>query len=237
MSVEIEQLFEDAADNRPVEDTSPEEAVDVTGDSGEAAEGAPPATGAPEKMVPETALVGVRKDFQSKVAALEQQLAQIRAAQQPSAEADEWTEDDYDDPQQLATKLESRFKKQLDTYRYASSEEVARNQYSDYDEVMQSYAELAQKSPNLAQEVDQATFPALHAYKRVKAYLEAPTDPDQAAQRINQLVEKRVAAEIQKVRSQLGARLPTGLASAPGATGAGTAHGQPWSGPTPLDKL
>lgn len=248
----LEKLFEDAIDNKPasIELVETQEALaatesSVTGEeAASAADGAPPATGtedSPQKMVPESALVGVRKDLQTKVSQLEQQLNSMRAAQQAASapQPDPITEEDFDDPQKLVAKIESRFQKKFDAYRYSSSEEQARAQYSDYEDVMRNYADVVNAAPGLAQEVDRAALPAVTAYQRTKAYLDTKAlgDPTQVESRIQNEVEKRVAAAMEKVRADLGSRLPQGIAAAAGATGGGRAEGQPWAGPTPLDKV
>lgn len=255
----LEELFEGAIDNRPppqaatadpsaaAQSASAEAATDsTTGDAAEAtadsSNGAPPATGtSDERMVPESALVGVRRDLQNKVSDLERQLNAVRAAQaqQSAPEPEAITEDDFEDPQKLVEKIETRFQQKFDAYRYSSSEEAARAQFSDYEEVMRSYQDVVNSSPGLAQEVDRAALPAVHAYQRVKAHLDAKQagDPQVVEKRIESEVERRVAEAMEKVRADLGARLPSGLAASAGATGAATAEGVPWQGRTPLSKL
>lgn len=143
-----------------------------------------------DDVVPLAALMAerdTRKKERDRADALERQLQEFQSKQpqQPF----------YEDPEGFVKRHVDQTSNQLRQQFLASLEEDAREQNSDYDEVLDFLKERAQENPVLVQQVFQSPNPARAAYKLGKQLQEMDKLKDPAAYR--QQIEAQVRAQVE----------------------------------------
>jgi len=220
---------------------------DASPDTTQTDSATPDAGESEDRQVPLAALKSERKKRQSAEEHLrdvERKLAYAQgqqAANQKPAEAKkpfEWTEDAVlEDIPGAFTKVESNLNERIRDMKFKMSHAAAKAMYPDYDDVMSHLDEASKALPYLGQSLNDADMPALTAYQAVKDYQEQLKAPKNDAERIEAEVQKRLEVEIAKLKANsAGDGVPSPLSSARGS-GAGTASGAAWNGPTPLKDL
>jgi hypothetical protein len=197
----------------------------------------PPSAEQSTKSVPLPALQEERKQKQ----ALKQQLdaaekralefqARLEAMEKAKASVpDPYENDDaiLDDLPGALKHVAKRQDEALREWKMNASEELARDQFPDYDELMQQhYFDAAKADPSLAQKVEKATMPAIAAYKAVKSYLERK---DFNPEEVKSLKEEnaRLRQELEERKKKGTVVVPTGVANA-------RSQGSAIGGTTPL---
>jgi hypothetical protein len=124
-----------------------------------------------EERVPLAALRAEREKRQQ----YERELAELRQkAQAPEPNF-------YEAPEQYVQQATHRAQSQMTQVLYAALEEAAREQYSDYDEILGEVNEAAQGNPLIRQQVFNSPNPAVAAYKLGKQLRTLKSLPDAAA--------------------------------------------------------
>ena len=174
--------------DEPTGETQPEQEVPE-------AEAAPPAEEeSPKQETPESVPYAVMRDERAKRQAVEAKLQQLQefqqtlltqqqAAQPAEAKPDPEAEF-YADPvkfiQSQTESFQTQMQEQMVTQRVAMSAELARAQFDDYDQVIESFKDAANENPALWDQMKAQANPALYAYKygkaqtAAKAYQEDP---------------------------------------------------------------
>lgn len=164
------------------------------------AQAATPAVESEEVKVPKAALIAERRKRQE----LERQLAERQAQQfDPSVF--------YQDPATIQAYVEqSTFNKVL-----AMSREIAREQYEDYEEMEELFAQEAERNPALVAELRSHPAPALFAYKTAKQLKTVKEAQDGTLEaRIRAEIEAKLRAEFEQKAAQQKPPVPTDLSGA-----------------------
>ncbi len=157
-----------------------EQEPQVTGDKQQTAE--PPAAAKPEGQepghIPREALLDERRkrqEIERKYLELEARLNNPQQPQQEQAKPD-W----FANPEEAAAYMRQEIERQNFETRIVLSEQIMAEKHSDYEQMRDTFAEAAAKSPHLAQQLVQAPNPARFAYemgKRIALANEIGGDP------------------------------------------------------------
>jgi phage-related minor tail protein len=135
-----------------------------------------PETPAPQVMSPkEQALLRAAQDERTKRQALEQEIAQLRAAQKPAEPQKTF----YEDPDGVLAQVEQRIAQQSQQMQHTTlqnrvqfAEMLARKEHPDFDAMVPIFGELLQTTPGLYQQWINAPDPAGFAYTTAKNTLQ-----------------------------------------------------------------
>jgi hypothetical protein len=174
-----------------------------------------------------------RQELERRLQAMEQQLRQPQAKQQPPV-------DFWEDPQsfmdtrlnQLGETLLQQWEQRQRAQRIDAAEQAAKAKYADYDDAFAAFESAVQANPRLAVEMSQAADPAEYAYSKGKAALVLNTVGSLEA------YEAQLRA---KWEAEVKAAVPTPQVTLPSTTAAdgsvGARTGPEWAGPTPLTQI
>lgn len=212
----------------------------------------------PEGQQPTTVPVSALQEERRKRQALEKQLAEwqakqaapppVAAPQPPAPQQPQVPLSDlmFQDPNAFVQTLQRQQKEDLLQTRIATSEAIARQQFTDYADAEQALTAYAQSSPQAAAEVAQALgnhpAPAMWAYQAGKQLL--------AQQRWQPIIQQHgdpeafIAAEVERrlAERQQSAPQPAPVAAPPqslvSARSAGPRNAAPpWNGPRPMPEI
>jgi hypothetical protein len=186
----------------------------------------PPSADQSSKSVPLPALQEERKQKQAlkqQLDAAQKRINELQALaeqrQQQTAkepEADPYESDDaiLDDLPGALKNVRSQQDKALREWKINASEEVARDQFADYDDLMGThYLDAVKADPSILQRVDKAAMPALAAYKAVKKYIETKDfNPDSL--KTLQDENARLKQELEERKKKGTVVVPSGVANA-----------------------
>lgn len=142
---------------------------------------AAPEQSVPEGYVPRAAIQDERRKRQELEAKLKQYEQHLQKREQ--APPPDW----YAEPERAAQVMQQQVQYQITQTKVALSQDWARTQYQDYDEMEQVFTEAAQQQPHLWQQLYSHPNPAKFAYqqaKKLKVMQEIGDDPDAYRQRI-----------------------------------------------------
>ena len=223
----------------------PEARVDEPAAAPEAkpeAKPAAPVTPPAQDMTPkEKAAFAAAADERRKRQALEQQLAQMRQQQQPTAQPQpgEQPKTFWDDPEGNLKRAQEAMRQEGLSIRMNTTEILARNRYPDFQEKVDKFSELVQTTPGLAQQWVAAPDPADFAYRVAKQHIEleqfGSIEDWKASEtaRIRAEVEAQVASKAKEQQARVAA-IPPSLSA---AKGAGAKNQPAFSGPPSLDSI
>lgn len=189
--------------------------------------------GSDERVVPLPALKEERRKRQEadrKIEELERRIAYAQQQAQPQAPAPEPI-DPYSDLPGALQAVERGL-------RYRMSEDMARDRYTDYDEVMADYADAIRENPALAYAVESSGAPSITAYRALQQRREAKklADPTAMKKKIEEEVSRRVKEELEARGLSKAASIPPSISTARGS-GANRAKGDAWAGPPSLKEI
>jgi molecular chaperone GrpE (heat shock protein) len=156
--------------------------------------------------------------------------AELEALKKPKVEVDPWT----DLPGALAQQQKA-FQDQLQQQRLMISEDLARDKYADFEEVIQHFNHAVEANPALANQMVASRNPAEFAYKQGLLHKELGAvngDPIAYRTKLEKDVEARVRAEFE-AKYKAAPSVPTSLnsdASPPPVEA-------PYQGPKPLSQI
>lgn len=198
----------------------------------------PAAPAAPEFTDKEKAFLRAAQEERGKRQELERRIAAMEAGKPKEPEKGFW-----DDPEGALAKHEQKLQMAITGQHLKTSETIARTRYTDFDEKVAKFAELAQTVPGLGQQMIASADPAEFAYKTAKNHMEIQEAGGLDAMRtkmeadIETKVRTRLEAELKAKADALAAdraALPESLSQAR-ATGGAT---KPvWSGPPSMDSI
>lgn len=170
-----------------------------------------------------------------------QELEARIAAQHPPEKKDDKTF--WDDPEGALKKQQDQIQSLLINTKLNTAEAIARGKYSDFDEKVAVFRDLASQTPALVQQMLAAPDPADFAYKtgkihkelqeagsmdKLRADIEAKARADERAK--VEAEYKKKLEEAEKLR----AAIPDSLSN---VRGAATQHRPIFTGPTPFDQI
>lgn len=120
-----------------------------------------------------------RQEAEQRLKQYEQQLAQRREQAPPP----DW----YAEPERAAQAMQQQVQFTIVQNKVALSQDLAREQYADYDAMEQVFTEAANQQPHLWQQLYQHPNPAKFAYqqaKKIKAMQDIGDDPEAFRQRV-----------------------------------------------------
>ena len=167
-----------------------------------------------------------------------QTLRQQRAAPSAPTPAHEQPASFWDDPEATMTKWQTDMKAMVTTARLDTAETIARSKYSDFDEKVESFAEILSQNPGLHSQWLAAPDPAEFAYKigGNALSLKQVGSIDEMRKQIEAETRTKVELEYKQKRetaSKERAALPGSLSDARGVS---MQRGE-WAGPTSLDDI
>lgn len=215
-----------ATPETPDTDTTAAEPSDAkTGDPAtpdKSAEATPAAASDKEGQVPLAALMAERDKRQQEKAqreALQRELDQIKARdQQPAPNF-------FEDPEAFVQRVSQSAEQQAQARLFAALEADAREQFPDFQEVMDELVEQARDNPALRDQVFNSPNPAKAAYRLGKQLREMKAMQDPDAYRAKLEAELRAKWEAEQkakdeARAKAAADVPPDLAAARSSTGA-----------------
>ncbi len=170
-----------------------------------------------------------------------QELEARIAAQQPAEKKDDKTF--WDDPEAALKKQQNEIQTLLLNTKLNTAEAIARGKYSDFDEKVAVFRDLASQTPALVQQMLAASDPADFAYRtgkihkelqeagsmdKLRADIESKARADERSK--VEAEYKKKLEEAEKLRSSV----PDSLSN---VRGAATQHRPIFTGPTPFDQI
>lgn len=194
-----------------------------------AAPAAPTAAEPHEQNVPLAALKAEREKRQ----AAERRAQELEQARQQQPEP---PPNFYEAPEQYVQTIAQRVQAQTQQQLYAALDAAAREQHTDYDEVLGELAEAVKDNPLLQQQVWRSPNPALAAYKLGKQLrdLKAMQDPATYRAKVEAEVRAQLKAEqdaAEKAKAAAAAAIPPDLSAAR------SARDEPVAEPDDLDSI
>jgi hypothetical protein len=197
---------------------------------------APPATEL-DKKEPEHVPLAALKAEREKRQALERQLAELRTtSKQPGADKAQDTTDKqaaaasfYDDPEGFVRTQITQAQRQAESRLYAALEADAREQFPDFDEVMEQVVERVKENPALREQIFRSPNPARAAYRLGKQFRDADAlqkDPEAVREQIRAEERARLEAEFKardEAKRKTADAIPPDLAATRSTTGATSA--------------
>lgn len=187
------------------------------------AEASPAAANDKEDRVPLAALMAERdkrQKEQTQREAMQRELEQLKAEREKQTPAPGF----YENPENFVQQVAQSAKQQADQRLFAVLEEDAREQFPDYQEVMDELTERVRENPALRDQIFSAPNPAKAAYRLGKQLRELQAMQDPEAYRTKLEVELRAKWDAEQrakddARARTDAELPPDLASARSASG------------------
>ena len=216
------------AGETPDADTSGEASAE-TGEPAKPDDAAPPAADTGKKdseHVPLAALKAEREKRQ----AVERELAELRNQQRPQAPAEgaqpQREPGFYDDPEAFVQRTVTRAQRLAEQRLFAALEADAREQYADFDEVMEATVARVKDNPALQQQIFSSANPARAAYRLGKQLRDAEAlqkDPEAERERIRAEERAKLEAEFKAKEDERRKKLdaiPPDLAATRSTSGA-----------------
>ena len=241
---------EAAVEQAVVESSVPDETTDtVEAEAVASTEEADKEESQDQGMVPLPALQEERKKRQElahRLEPMEKYLQGMQVGRDQAPEADAKPEDPYGSDDKiyedipgamrgLEQRMEERFATAMRMERYNVSEATARGIYSDYDDVLRDYEDLAKSNPHIAAEVDAHNAPAMRAYELGKKHRDTKNTKVMTDDDIQKEVQRRVEEELAKAKGAIAAKgVPQSIA---GARGTGAVAPQQFTGSAPLEDI
>lgn len=195
---------------------------------------APPAPD-PDKKTSEHVPLAALKAEREKRQELERQLAELRNPnpQQPGQAKTTDTPQQppasfYDDPEAYVRNQITQVQRQADGRLFAALEADAREQFPDFDEVMEGMVDKVKDNPALREQIFRSANPARAAYRLGKQLKDAEAlqkDPEAERERIRAEERTKLEAEFKakdEARRKAADAIPPDLAATRSTTGAST---------------
>lgn len=203
----------EAAPTEPVQPKVEEPVKTVEPPKVEAQPVAPPAVVAPAQPVESPELAAYKKAMQEERAKRQALQAEIEALKKPQTPpVDPWT----DLPGALAQQQKA-FREELQQQRLALSEDLARERYKDFEEVIGHFNQAVEANPALANQMVASRNPAEFAYKQGLLHRELSTvngDPLAYRTKLEQDLRTKLEAEFAaKYGAKPAPAIPTSLNS------------------------
>jgi hypothetical protein len=182
------------------------------------------------------------KDETRKRQELERELAEWKAkVNQPAQQVSRETEppkEFWEDPEGTLNRYKEEMNRMTIDARLNTAEMIAKTKYQDYDENLNVFAEIMQKTPGLQQQMLNAVDPAEFAYRTGKNYsdLQKAGNLDALRAKIEQETRIKIETEFkmrEEAKKQALDAIPQSLTNVR-STGA---NKPVWSGPPPLDDI
>ena len=183
----------------------------------------------------------MRQELERRLAALEQQR---QLSQQTTQQPAEPPKTFWDNPDQALQKFQQDIGNQITATRLQTAAAIARTRYPDYEERVAVFADLANKTPGLAERCMASPDPAEFAYRTSLHHMEleqAGGDLTTYRKKIEEETAARIRKEIddankakESQRQALAASLPRSLSDVRGTPQTGS---QVWGGPTSLEAI
>lgn len=194
---------------------------------------APPAAEL-DKKEPEHVPLAALKAEREKRQALERQLAELRntSTQAVAAKPQDTTDKQppaasfYDDPEGFVRTQITQAQRQAEGRLYAALEADAREQFPDFDEVMEQVVERVKENPALREQIFRSPNPARAAYRLGKQFRDADAlqkDPEAVREQIRAEERARLEAEFKardEAKRKTADAIPPDLAATRSTTGA-----------------
>ena len=139
--------------------------------------------------------------------------------------------DFWEDPEGLLAQRDQAIRQEMRSQFLNMSENMARSQFGDYDEMRDKFLAMAEQNPALGAQMHRAENPALFAYETAKKTMQL----DQFGS-FEQAVEQEVQARLKKQQNDFQAKanaIPGSITEIRGSAVQSTSY----SGPPSLDKL
>lgn len=192
----------------PKDEAKPAPKAEAPKEEPKAAEPAKPATPAQEEMTAkEKAAFAKAADETRKRQALEARLRELEAKiQQPAAQSPgtpaEAPKTFWDDPEGALQRTQQQMQQAILGTRLQTAEAIARSRYTDFDEKVMEFKDLAMTTPGLAQQMLAAPDPAEFVYRTAANHMAI-----KQAGGVDALVAKAREEERAKVRQEVEAEL------------------------------
>ena len=225
-TAEVEDTPETPEPETPAAATS-EATTGVPAKPDATAEASPAAATDKDDRVPLAALMAERDKRQKEQTAreaMQRELEQLRADREKQTPAPGF----YENPENFVQQVAQSAKQQADQRLFAVLEEDAREQFPDYQEVMDELTERVRENPALRDQIFNAPNPAKAAYRLGKQLRELQAMQDPEAYRTKLEAEFRAKWDAEQktkdeLRAKTDAELPPDLASARSASGTAVA--------------
>lgn len=192
----------------PKDEAKPESKAEAPKEEPKAAEPAKPAAPVQEEMTAkEKAAFAKAADETRKRQALEARLRELEAKmQQPAAQPQgtpaETPKTFWDDPEGALQRTQQQMQQAILGTRLQTAEAIARSRYTDFDEKVMEFKDLAMTTPGLAQQMLAAPDPAEFVYRTAANHMAI-----KQAGGVDALVAKAREEERAKVRQEVEAEL------------------------------
>lgn len=185
----------------------------------------------------ERAFLAAAQEERRKRQELERRIQEIEASKTKETPKQFW-----DNPEEALAKFKAEITEATTRTRLDTAEMIARRQYPDFDEKVQTFGQLVNSVPGLAQQWLSSPDPAEFAYKVAKNHMEV-----QAVGGLDQLMAKKEAEIRARLEAELREKYDKAALEAakqreqlPGSLSntRGVSQNKPvWTGPTPLGSL
>jgi len=198
---------------------------------------APAKPAQPEMTAQERAYLAAAQDERRKRQAAEERVKTLEAAVPKEPE-----KQFFDDPEGYLSKFKQEVQGAITTTRVQTAESIARSRYTDFDEKIAVFVQIAQANPWIAQQCSAAADPAEFAYRLGKNQqeLQQAGGLDALRAKIEQETEAKVRTKLEaelKVKAEAAAAERAALpGSLSGARSTGV-NRPVWAGPTSLDNI
>lgn len=207
------------------------------------AEPAKPVAPAQEEMtVKEKAAFAKAADETRKRQALEAKIRELESRPAAPAAAAEPAKSFWDDPEAALAKQREEVRGAIVGERLRTSEAIARNRHTDFDEKVAIFSELATNTPGLAQQMLATNDPAEFVYRTAANHqqLREAGGMDALRAKIEAETEARVRVKMEAELTAKAAALAKERAALPGSLSEASSRGTSrpvWSGPATLEEI